>query len=106
MSLCPSWLCAPHCLAPRSCTHRVALPLATACPVSPCPLWLHALHCSSSCDCMHHIALPLAAAHTTLLWPLCWLIICLYTFFFPFFSTNFLFCSQLLCLNGMMVMWP
>ncbi len=118
MSLYPSQLHALHYLAPHSYMHCIALPLITACPASPCPSRLHASHHSAPCNCMHHVALPLMAACTTLPWPmplmavhttfLCslrQLIICLYTFFFPF-STNFLFCSQLLCPNSMMVMWP
>jgi hypothetical protein len=90
MSLCHLWLCTPCCLAPCGCMHRIALPLATACPTLPCPLQLHAPDCRGPCLSW------LRASHRHGPCSLHQLIICLYTFFFPF-STNFLFCSQSLC---------
>src|SRR6266851_4461462 len=54
MSPCPSRLCSLCCLAPRGCTHHIALPLATGFTASPCPLQLHTPHRCGPCPLRLH----------------------------------------------------
>jgi hypothetical protein len=101
MSPCSSWLHALPCLAPRSCTHHVALPLVAACTASPCPLQLHAPHRLAPRSCTHHITLPLMAAPcrcacvTMLLMQAYPLLV----HFISYFSANFFFCSPVTALS-------